>query len=124
MAGGSRFRVTPAAAPEQPEIKQLQNALLVPPPLPNLSSDQLPKDTHEVSGLSGSVWCTPSLVVWDLVRPKRFENRHTASVSPPFRPKPRGSHDDASGPKGGMLTDRYTFFPSYEWVHGAIAMAT
>ena len=33
MAGGSRFRVTPAAAPEQPEIKQLQNALLVPPPL-------------------------------------------------------------------------------------------
>eukprot|EP01046_Picozoa_sp_COSAG06_P128307 COSAG06_NODE_77164_length_117_cov_25.055556_1_plen_25_part_01 len=25
MAGGSRFRVTPAAAPEQPEIKQLQN---------------------------------------------------------------------------------------------------
>ena len=34
MAGGSRFRVTPAAAPEQPEIKQLQNVLLVPPPLP------------------------------------------------------------------------------------------
>ena len=33
VAGGSRFRVTPAAAPEQPEIKQLQNALLVPPPL-------------------------------------------------------------------------------------------
>ena len=83
MAGGSRFRVTPAAAPEQPEIKQLQNALLVPPPLPNLSSDQLPKDTHQVSGLSGSVWCTPSLVVWDLVRPKRFENRHAASVSRP-----------------------------------------
>ena len=63
MAGGSRFRVTPAAAPEQPEIKQLQNALLVPPRLPNLSSDQLPKDTHQVSGLSGSVCCTPSLVV-------------------------------------------------------------
>ena len=37
MAGDSRFRVTPAAAPEQREIKQLQNALLVPPPLPNLS---------------------------------------------------------------------------------------
>jgi hypothetical protein len=33
VAVGSRFRVTPAAAPEQPEIKQLQNALLVPPPL-------------------------------------------------------------------------------------------
>ena len=31
MAGGSRFRVTPAAAPEQPETEQLQNALLVPP---------------------------------------------------------------------------------------------
>jgi hypothetical protein len=31
VAGGSRFRVTPAAAPEQPETEQLQNALLVPP---------------------------------------------------------------------------------------------
>ena len=62
MAGGSRFRVTPAAAPEQPEIKQLQNALLVPPPLPNLSSDQLPKDTHQVSGLSGSVSALPPLL--------------------------------------------------------------
>ena len=88
MAGGSRFRVTPAAAPEQPEIKQLLNALSPRGPLPNLSSDQLPKDTHQVSGLSGSVWCTPSLVVWDLARPKRFENRRAASVSRPFRPKP------------------------------------
>ena len=115
MAGGSRFRVTPAAAPEQPEIKQLQNALLVPPPLPNLSSDQLPKDTHQVSGLSGSVWCTPSLVVWDLVRPKRFENRHAASVSRPFRPKPT-----LEDPRAGCQPTA-TFFPSYEWVHGAIA---
>jgi hypothetical protein len=39
VAGGSRFRVTPSVAPEQLEIKQLQNALPVPPPLPNLSSD-------------------------------------------------------------------------------------
>ena len=86
MAGGSRSRVTPAAAPEQPEITQLLNALSPRGPLPNLSSDQLPKDTHQVSGLSGSVCCTPSLVVWDLVRPKRFENRHAASVSRPFHP--------------------------------------
>ena len=115
MAGGSRFRVTLAVAPEQPEIKQLQKALLVPPPLPNLSSDQLPKDTHQVSGLSGSVYCTPSLVVWDLVRPKRFENRHVASVSRPFRPKPT-----LEDPRAGCQPTA-TFFPSYEWVHGAIA---
>ena len=79
---------TPATVPEQPEITQLLNALSPRGPLPSLSSDQLPKDTHQVSGLSGSVCCTPSLVVWDLVRPKRFENHHTASVSRPFRPKP------------------------------------
>ena len=115
MAGGSRSTVTPAAAPEQPEIKQLQNALLVPPPLPNLSSDQLPKDTHQVSGLSGSVYCTPSLVVWDLVRPKRFENRRAASVSRPFRPKPALEDPRAE------CRPTATFFPSYEWVHGAIA---
>ena len=115
MAGGSRFKVTPAAAPEQPEIKQLQNALLVPPPLPNLSSDQLPKDTHQVSGLMGSGKCTPSLVVWDLVRPKRFENRHAASVSRPFRPKPT-----LEDPRAGCQPTA-TFFTSYEWVCGAIA---
>ena len=115
MAVGSRFRVTPAAAPEQPEIKQLLNALLVPPPLPNLSSDQLPKDTHQVSGLSGSVWCTPSLVVWDLVRPKRFENRHVASVSRPFRPKPT-LEDLRVG-----CQPTATFFPGYARVYGAIA---
>jgi hypothetical protein len=37
--GGSRFRVTPVAAPEQPETKQLLNALPPRGPLPNLSSD-------------------------------------------------------------------------------------
>ena len=115
MAGGSRFRVTPAAAPEQPEIKQLLNALSPRGPLPNLSSDQLPKDTHQVSGLMGSGKCTPSLVVWDLVRPERFENRHAACVSRPFRPKPT-----LEDPRAGCQPTA-AFFPSYEWVHGAIA---
>ena len=115
MAGGSRFRVTPAAAPEQPEIKQLLNALSPRGPLPNLSSDRLPKDTHQVSGLSGSGKCTPSLVVWDLARPKRFENRRAASVSRPFRPKPT-----PEDPRAGCQPTA-TFFPSYEWVYGAIA---
>jgi hypothetical protein len=89
---------------EVPEFKQPLNALSPRGPLPNLSSDQLPKDTHEVSGLSGSVWCTPSLVVWDLVRPKRF-----ASVSRPFRPKPT-----PEDPRAGPLR-------SFQWVYGAIA---
>ena len=114
-AGAIQGYARRAAAPDQPGTKKLHNALLVPPPLPNLSSDQLPKDTHEVSGLSGSVWCTPSLVVWDLVRPKRFENRHAASVSRPFHPKPT-----PEDPRPGCQPTA-TFFPSYERVYGAIA---
>eukprot|EP01046_Picozoa_sp_COSAG06_P053565 COSAG06_NODE_9292_length_1936_cov_16.360915_3_plen_71_part_00 len=46
----------------------------------------------------GSVWCTPSLVVWDLVRSNRFENRHVASVSRLFHPKP--TLDDPVSIKG------------------------
>ena len=37
--GGRRFRVTPAAAPGQPEMELLLNALSPRGPLPNLSSD-------------------------------------------------------------------------------------
>jgi hypothetical protein len=49
------------------------------------------------------------------IRPKRFENRHAASVSRPFRPKPT-----LEDPRAGRQPTA-TFFPSYEWVRGAIA---
>eukprot|EP01046_Picozoa_sp_COSAG06_P090385 COSAG06_NODE_36712_length_443_cov_5.037791_1_plen_51_part_10 len=48
------------------QAKRAQYGVL--PPGTKLSSDQLPKDTHQVSGLMGSGKFTPSLVVWDLVR--------------------------------------------------------
>eukprot|EP01046_Picozoa_sp_COSAG06_P014827 COSAG06_NODE_931_length_11460_cov_4.121644_2_plen_85_part_00 len=84
MVGGSRFRVTPAATPEQPEIKQLQNALLVPPPLPNVSSDQhLPKDTHQVSGLSRPA----------ISRLKSTSHRRCQRSRWVPRQQPRGSHN-------------------------------
>ena len=60
MAGGSRFKVTPAAAPEQPEIKQLLNALSPRGPLPNLSSNTQALEAHEFSGKAGATCCTPS----------------------------------------------------------------